>query len=115
MTVYLLWHIGHQNEAGEGGATLHVDAGSVYLDEQDGDDAKLLGVYSSQARAEARMRQARLLPGFADEPECFSVDEHVVDADGWTEGFVRVPITPEPEPDAEPAPAPEAAPAPGER
>ncbi|NUS09833.1 MAG: hypothetical protein HOY69_00225 [Streptomyces sp.] len=91
MTVYLLWHIGHQNEAGEGGATLHVEGEDVYLDEQDGDDAKLLGVYSSQAGAEERVRRARGLPGFAEEPECFVISACEVDQDAWSEGFVRVP------------------------
>ncbi|MFJ8114093.1 hypothetical protein [Streptomyces sp. NPDC096132] len=90
MTVYLLWHIGHQNEAGADGATLHVDGETVYVDEQDGDDVKLLGVYSTPGKAEERMRRARLLSGFSDEPDCFVVEEHTIDEDQWTEGFVRV-------------------------
>ncbi|MFH9824830.1 DUF7336 domain-containing protein [Streptomyces bobili] len=91
MTVYLLWHIGHQNEAGAGGTAMHVDDDTVYIDEQDGDDVKLLGVYSTLTKAEDRMSRARLLPGFADEPDCFVIDEHGLDEDEWTEGFVRVP------------------------
>ncbi|MFJ3308752.1 hypothetical protein ACIPSA_38060 [Streptomyces sp. NPDC086549] len=90
MLIYLLTHIGHQNEAGDGGATLHSEGQDVYIDEQDGDDVKLLGVYSSLAKAEERRKRARLLPGFADEPECFAIDEYTLDADEWTEGFVRV-------------------------
>jgi hypothetical protein len=90
MTVYLLWHIGHQNEAGDGGATLHVDGQTVYIDEQDGDDAKLLGAYSTLEKAKERRRRARLLPGFVDGPECFVIDEYTLDEDEWTEGFVRV-------------------------
>jgi hypothetical protein len=90
MTVYLLWHIGHQNEAGDGGATLHLDGETVRIDEQDGDDPKLLGVYSTPAKAEERHRRARLLPGFAEEPECFVIDEYTIDGEEWTEGFVRV-------------------------
>ncbi|WP_086723418.1 DUF7336 domain-containing protein [Streptomyces carpinensis] len=90
MTVYLLWHVGHQNEAGAGGATVHVDGQTVYIDEQDGDDAKLLGVYSTLEKAEERVRRARLQPGFADEPDCFVIDEYTLDEDEWTEGFVRV-------------------------
>ncbi len=90
MTVYLLWHIGHQNEAGYGGATVHVDGPTVCIDAQDGDDAKLLGVYSTLEKAEERVRRARLLPGFVEEPDCFVVEEHTLDEDEWTEGFVRV-------------------------
>ncbi|WP_419668807.1 hypothetical protein [Streptomyces sp. 2-1] len=37
------------------------------------------------------MRQARLLPGFRDEPECFHFDAYELDEDHWAEGFVRVP------------------------
>jgi hypothetical protein len=90
MTVYLLWHIGHQNKAGAEGATLHVDGETVYVDEQDGDDVKMLGVYSTQDKAEERIRQARLLPGFSDEPDCFVMDAYTLDEDEWTEGCVRV-------------------------
>jgi hypothetical protein len=93
MTVYLLYHVGHQNKAGAGGTTLHVEGESVYCDEQDGDDVKLLGVYSSLAKAQERMRRARLLPGFADEPECFIISADVLDKDEWTTGFVRIPRT----------------------
>lgn len=100
MMVYLLWHIGHQNEAGVDGTTLHADGGSVFIDERDGDDAKLLGVYSSPAKAEERMRRARLLPGFADEPECFVIDDYMLDEDEWTDGFERefrfIRVTPPP-------------------
>jgi hypothetical protein len=90
--VHLLWHVAHHNEAAEDGGALHLEGEDVYLDEQDGDDAKLLGVYSTRAAAEDRIRRARLLPGFADEPDCFLIAEHPVDRDEWTEGFVRVPV-----------------------
>ncbi|MGW0859206.1 DUF7336 domain-containing protein [Streptomyces sp. NPDC002690] len=91
MIVYPLWHVGHQNEAGEDASTVHVDESGVFCDESDGDDVKLLGIYSTRERAEERVRQARLLPGFRDEPECFYFDPCVLDEDHWTEGFVRVP------------------------
>ncbi|RKE05149.1 hypothetical protein [Streptomyces sp. TLI_171] len=64
----------------------------MFIDEQGGDDVKLLGIYSSEAAAEERMRSARLLPGFADEPDCFRIGEYDLDEDDWTEGFVPVPI-----------------------
>ncbi|MFI9152366.1 hypothetical protein [Streptomyces sp. NPDC053367] len=93
MKVYPLWHISHQNEAGPDGATIHLDdEGVLVIDEPDGDDVKLLGIYSSEAVAEERARRARLLPGFADEPDCFQIEEYDLDEDHWTEGFVRVPV-----------------------
>lgn len=92
MKVYPLWHISHQNEAGPDDETIHLDDGSVFLDEQDGDDVKLLGIYSSEAVAEERIHRARLLPGFADEPDCFQIEEYELDEDHWTDGFVHVPV-----------------------
>ena len=92
MDAYLLWHVGHQNEAGPADTTVHLDEdGSVYLDEQDGDDVKLLGVYSTRALAEDRIQRARLTPGFKDEPECFMISSYVLDRDTWKDGFVRTP------------------------
>ncbi|MEW2128971.1 hypothetical protein [Streptomyces sp. NPDC005435] len=88
--VYPLWHVGHQNEAGENGSTVHVDRNGVFCDESAGDDVKLLGIYSTPERAAERLRQARLLPGFRDEPDCFSCDPYELDEDEWTEGFARV-------------------------
>jgi hypothetical protein len=52
-----------------------------------GDDAKLLGVYSSDAAAQARIEPARTLPGFSDEPDCFHITLYTLDKDEWTEGF----------------------------
>ncbi|MFG2059255.1 hypothetical protein ACGFI9_35085 [Micromonospora sp. NPDC048930] len=64
----------------------------MFINEQDGDDVKLLGIYSSDAVAAERIRRARLLPGFADEPDRFQIGEYDLDEDHWTEGFVRVPV-----------------------
>ncbi|MFD6417060.1 hypothetical protein [Streptomyces sp. NPDC060194] len=91
MIVYPLWHVGHQNEAGADGSTVHVDDGGVHIDERDGDDVKLLGIYSTRERAEERLRAAGEFPGFRDEPACFVLEPHVPDAYDWPEGFVRVP------------------------
>lgn len=92
MKVYPLWHVSHQNEAGPNDETIHLDDGGVFIDEQDGDDVKLLGIYSSEAAAERRVRRARHLQGFVDEPDCFQIGEYDLDEDHWTEGFVRVPV-----------------------
>jgi hypothetical protein len=56
-------------------------AGVTLCDEQAGDDVKLLGVYSSDIAAQARIESARMLPGFSDEPDCFQVTPYTVDKD----------------------------------
>ena len=49
---------------------------------------KLLGVYSTQDKADARIVEARSQPGFQDEPDCFLADRYEVDQDTWVEGYV---------------------------
>jgi hypothetical protein len=51
---------------------------------------KVVGIYSSRPLAEAAMERTRLLPGFADEPEGFTIDEYEIDKDHWPRGFVRL-------------------------
>jgi hypothetical protein len=88
--VFLLWHIRHARNPD--GSADHVDAhGQLVWDEQDGDDAKILGVYSTEQRAQDRIERARRLPGFADEPDCFTTSRYVVDQDWWVDGFISVP------------------------
>jgi hypothetical protein len=50
-------------------------------DEQACDDAKLLGVYSSDAAAQARIESARTLPGFSDQPDGFQSTLYTLDKD----------------------------------
>ena len=66
--VYLLWHT-HDLENGES-------------------DEKLLGVYSTEAKAKSRMAAAMSLPGFREAPAGFEVTGYALDHDEWTEGFV---------------------------
>ena len=68
-TVYPLWHT--------------QDGGDPEGDE----NAKLLGVCSTAARAEARTSEARNLPGFRRFPDGFEIAAYEVDRDTWTEGF----------------------------
>ena len=88
LRVYLVYHTSHivptavprisrsSNEEG-----LHD------IDDAICDDAKLLGCYSSRARAEDRVERSRELPGFRDQPDAFVISEYVVDKDEWAEGF----------------------------
>ncbi|MGW4648360.1 hypothetical protein [Kitasatospora sp. NPDC004289] len=82
--VYELWHLRHLAVEADG-TVIHRDPdGYVHQDE---DEWRLLGIYSSEAAAEARIAQARLLPGFRDEPDCFEVIPADVDHDTWTDGY----------------------------
>jgi hypothetical protein len=86
--VFLLRHVSHAVRADASGSQHLDDNGSPLCDEQAGDDVKLLGIYSSEIAAQARIESARLLPGFSDEPDCFQVTPYTVDRDEWAEGFV---------------------------
>jgi hypothetical protein len=89
--VFLLWHVRHALLT-DGQPPHHVDAeGELAWDEEDGDDVKLLGVYSTEQKAQDRICRARSLPGFREEPDCFLVDRYPVDEDQWAEGFITVP------------------------
>ena len=68
--------------------------------EEESEDVKLIGVYSSRAEAEAAVDRKRKFPGFSafprivdplhDEDESgFYIDEYPLDQDQWSEGFVR--------------------------
>jgi hypothetical protein len=54
------------------------------------EDVKLIGVYSSDAKAQAAIARLRSQPGFSDFPDGFHVDRYVVDEDHWREGFETV-------------------------
>jgi hypothetical protein len=54
-------------------------------------EAKLLGVYSSEDLARARIARSTHLPGYQDHPEAFEVARYEIDRDEWTDGYVVVP------------------------
>ena len=66
-TVFPLWH--------------------VRKDDEYGDDAKFIGVYSTEAEAAAAIARVRAQPGFRDYPAGFHIDAYQLDKDHWTEGF----------------------------
>ena len=51
---------------------------------------KVIGIYSTEALAEAAMERVRILPGFADRPDSFDIHPYCVDEDHWTRGFIRL-------------------------
>jgi hypothetical protein len=57
--------------------------------QQDGvEDVKFIGVYSSRAKAQEAVARIGHLPGFADAPDGFHIDEYRLDQDHWVEGYV---------------------------
>lgn len=72
--VYLLWHC-HE---------LKDDFG-VH------DEEKLIGVFSSEEKAEEAINLLKDKEGFSDYPkECFEIDKATVDGLNWTKGFCTV-------------------------
>ena len=91
MDIFLLWHVRHAPFP-DGRPTRHRgEEGELEWDEEDGDDLKVLGVYSTEQKAQDRIVRAGTLPGFRDEPDCFLVDRYTLDEDQWAEGFVTEP------------------------
>ena len=51
---------------------------------------KVIGIYSSEALAEGALVRTRVLPGFVDQPDCFTVERYELDNDHWPRGFIRL-------------------------
>ncbi|HEX6039739.1 DUF7336 domain-containing protein [Longimicrobium sp.] len=58
--------------------------------DEDNEDIKLIGIYSTRERAEAAVARALLQPGFRDWPDEFHIGSIPLDRDHWTEGFVTI-------------------------
>ena len=69
-TVYLLWHVR-----------------PAFHEHGDEEDAKLLGVFSSEQTAKDWQDDARVLPGFRDFPDDFVIDPYELDQRKWSGGF----------------------------
>lgn len=68
------------------------------VDERGCDHDLLLGIYSTQEKAEQGLALLRDQPGFRDFPECFEILEGTVDQTHMLEGFVIAWGDEEPEP-----------------
>lgn len=68
--VFLLWHT-HFDES---------------LDE--GEDVKLIGVYSTKELAENALVRMSKVEGFRDHTAGFEISEYKIDKDNWTAGFI---------------------------
>lgn len=62
----------------------------VHSLEDGAEDIKFVGVYSSRQRAQEAVARLAALPGFADAPDGFHIDEYPVDRDHWAEGYATV-------------------------
>ena len=87
----------------ESSATGPGDLATVYVvqherESEDGDDVKLIGVYRSEDDAHEAIARARVLPGFIDYPDGFSLDAYDLGQDHWTHGYVTVPAAQSEEP-----------------
>jgi len=70
--VYILWHVHEDNDL------------------ENGQDIKLIGVYSSNEKAEKALFRAKELDGFKDYQDGFEISKYKLDRDGWTSGFVTI-------------------------
>lgn len=55
---------------------------------ENGEDFKLIGVYSSVKNAEEAMNRASKLEGFKDNLDGFEISIYKLDSDSWTSGFI---------------------------
>jgi hypothetical protein len=62
----------------------------VHSKEDDVEDVKLIGVYSSCEKAQAAAVRLADVPGFSDAPDGFHIDEYPIDQDQWVEGYVTL-------------------------
>ena len=62
-----------------------------YGEENEHETTKILGVYTTESKANEAIGRFQNLPGFKDYPvECFVVEEYLLDKDTWwTEGFIK--------------------------
>ncbi len=67
--LYLLWH--------------------TYEQESGAEEIKLIGVYSSEARAKEALEKIREQPGFRDYPDGFEIYEGELDMTDWRGGFAK--------------------------
>jgi len=63
---------------------------AVFHDPPETGRVKIIGVYSSEELAEAAVQRTRVLPGFVDNPDSFTIGRYDIDNDHWPRGFVHL-------------------------
>jgi hypothetical protein len=67
----------------------------IHLIDDEQEDIKMIGVYSTQALAEQAIARLCVQPGFRDTPEGFHASRYTIDEDHWTQGYVTVSLNDE--------------------
>lgn len=62
----------------------------VNLPNEDEEDVKMIGVYSTEQLGQEAVARLRLQPGFCNVSDGFDVSRYELNKDHWTEGFVTV-------------------------
>ena len=57
------------------------------IKDEDNEDVKIIGVYSSKENAGDAINRLRNQPGFKDHSNGFNIDEYEINKDHWVEGF----------------------------
>ena len=57
---------------------------------EDDEDAKLIGIYSTEDAARQTIARLGSHPGFRENPDGFQCEPYELDKDHWTDGFVTV-------------------------
>jgi len=60
----------------------------VHSSENDAEDVKFIGVYSSRKNAQEAIERLSRVPGFLETPSGFCIDEYQIDKDQWAEGYM---------------------------
>lgn len=82
--VHVLWHARHLAMEDDGRIVHQDPDGSLHLDEE---EWRILGVWTTEAAAEARRQASKGLPGFSGEPDCFDISSMTLDEDLWNHGY----------------------------
>jgi hypothetical protein len=61
---------------------------TVSTEDDENEDIKLVGVYSTELRARDAIARLSSRPGFRDHLDGFHITEQELDKDEWTEGFI---------------------------
>jgi hypothetical protein len=54
------------------------------------EDVKLIGVFSSEEKAQEIVKKYENISGFKESKKGFNIDKYQIDAECWTEGFCTI-------------------------
>jgi len=62
----------------------------VHEIDEDNEDVKLIGVYSSMENAKKSVERLKLQPGFSETQEGFNIEKYTLNKDHWIDGYVTL-------------------------